>query len=170
MSFEVIHADVLNPYGYGAKVIVNIENVDGSWSQSLSGAMGKKWKGLKKDFKKWHKLTKKGKVSPPLAMGETRFFEVTEHSWFGYQKGPRIWVATIICMESGASGMGGYRRDFRYTSFADGFKRVKSFAIAHCASVHMPKVGYQYGGASWEIIKELASRISEPRLVTIAYA
>lgn len=170
MTFEVIHADVLSPYGYGSKVIVNIENADGSWAQSLSRAMGQKFKGLERDFKKWHKLTKKGKVSPPLKMGETRFFDATKYNWLGQQVGPKIWIATIICMQNGDSGMGGYRRDFRYTSFADGFKRVKSFAIAHCASVHMPKVGYQYGGASWEIVKELAERISGPRLVTIAYA
>lgn len=167
MTFEVIHADVLNPYGYGSKVIVNIENADGSWAHSLSCAIDKKFKGAKKDFKKWHKLTKKGKAHPPLEMGETRFFNATKHNWLGQQVGPRIWIATIICMESKSEG---YRRDFRYTSFADGFKRVKSFAIAHCASVHMPKVGYQYGGASWDIVKELAEKISEPRLVTIAYA
>ena len=136
MTINYVKGDATSPLGTGPRVLVHVCNDLGAWGKGFVVAVSKKWPAPEQSYRDWHKQGD----DVPFELGQVQFVEVE----------PSLWVANLI-------GQHGIRRSgrvppIRYDAVREGLQRVAEFALAHGATVHMPRIGCGLAGGSWNSI------------------
>jgi len=135
--------DATRPKGDGPRVIVHVCNDLGSWGRGFVLALSHAYPEAERRYRAWHARGEDD--GAPFALGQAQIVPVA----------PDLWVANVI-------GQHGTRRagtagppPVRYEAIRQGLAHVASFALAHAASVHMPRIGTGLAGGEWPKIESI---------------
>jgi len=135
--------DATRPQGQGPRVIVHVCNDLGGWGRGFVLALSHTYPEAERRYRAWHARGEDNGV--PFMLGQAQIVPVA----------PDLWVANVI-------GQHGVRRTgsdrpppVRYEAIRQGLARVASFALAHEASVHMPRIGTGLAGGEWSEIESI---------------
>jgi O-acetyl-ADP-ribose deacetylase (regulator of RNase III) len=139
--------DATNPVSTGRQIIVHCCNDAGFWNAGFVVALSARYYQPERDYRRWsiqNDLHVAGTGQPtqiPFALGQVQFVKVR----------PGLCVANLI-------GQHGIRsrsnpRPIRYDAIRHGLIRVRQLALAHEASVHMPRLGAGLAGGNWNVIE-----------------
>jgi len=135
--------DATRPQGQGPRVIVHACNDLGGWGRGFVLALSRAYPEPERRYRAWQ--ARGDDDGAPLALGQAQIVPVA----------PDLWVANVI-------GQHGVRRTgtdgpppVRYEAIRQGLARVASFALAHGASVHMPRIGTGLAGGEWPEIESI---------------
>ena len=140
MKIEYVKGDATAPAGDGQKIIVHVCNDLGKWGKGFVLAISRRWKAPEKAYRAAY-----AGASQALALGGVQFVQVNGS----------ITVANMI-------GQHGIRRQnskaappIRYPAIRQGLQTITDYALAHQASIHMPRIGCGLAGGRWEEIEVL---------------
>lgn len=138
----------------GPTVIAHIVNDIGKWGSGFVVAMSTKWPRAELKYRQWAS----GRLSVPLKLGHVQIVRV----------GPDTWVANM-CAQHGVRRIGDTRRPapIRYDSLRVTLDKVADFALAHQATVQMPRIGCGRAGGSWEAVEALVRSTMTDRGVSV---
>lgn len=139
MNLQYVIGDATNPVNSGRQIIAHCCNDAGYWNAGFVRALSARFHQPEREYHRWAKET-----SPtPLPLGEVQFVKVRTG----------LCVANII----GQSGIRSKtnERPIRYDALRKGLARIRDLALAHNASVHMPRLGAGLAGGSWIVISQL---------------
>ncbi len=139
MDADIVYVigDATHPQGQGPRVIVHVCNDLGGWGRGFVLALSRAYPEPERRYRAWHARGEDD--GAPFALGQAQIVPLA----------PGLWVANVI-------GQHGTRRagsdgppPVRYEAIRQGLARVASFARAHDASVHMPRIGTGLAGGEW---------------------
>ncbi len=136
-----VSGDATKPVGAGPKVIAHICNDEGKWGKGFVLAVTQRWKEPEAVYRRQYKQ------NPKPQLGDVQFVEVE----------PQTTVANIIGQHGIRRGSGGMA-PIRYGAVETALTKVAEYALAHGASVHMPRIGCGLAGGSWEEIEPFIKR------------
>ncbi|GEM45288.1 macro domain-containing protein [Deinococcus cellulosilyticus] len=137
-----VAGDATQPKGEGNKILVHVCNDLGKWGKGFVLAVSRRWKEPERQYKLWAD----GKTDQKFKLGEVQFVQVQED----------LWVANLIG-QHGVKTQGSRSSvpPIRYEAIRQGLATVAEFALAHEASVHMPRIGAGLAGGDWQKISEI---------------
>lgn len=140
VNIEYVVGDATRPRGEGTKLIVHVCNNSGKWGKGFVLAVSKRWPLPEAIYRQ----SFTAECKPEL--GEVQFVPVESD----------IVVANMI----GQHGVRSLRNPdapppIRYAAVREGLEKVAEYALAHHASVHMPRIGCGLAGGRWEDIEQL---------------
>jgi O-acetyl-ADP-ribose deacetylase (regulator of RNase III) len=137
-KIKYVHGNVLDPRGAGIKVVCQLVNDQARfWGGGVAKEAAKKFPSAHREFSSWI-----WSVPRPRRLGEVHFADPDNS----------IVIASLI----GQVGFGPSSAPrIRYAALERCFERVRDFAVARSASVHMPRIGTGQSGGSWETVEEL---------------
>jgi O-acetyl-ADP-ribose deacetylase (regulator of RNase III) len=136
-SIRYVLGDATNPASPGNQIIAHCCNDAGYWNAGFVRALSTRYHQPERDYRRWAQTN----APIPFALGQVQFVKVR----------PGLCVANII-------GQHGIRsksnlRPIRYDALKHGLIRVRHLALAHHASVHMPRLGAGLAGGDWPVIE-----------------
>ena len=138
-AVRYVKGDATQPAGDGPRVITHVCNDRGGWGKGFVLALSRRWASPEAAYRAWHK----GAGDVPFELGAAQFVEVE----------PALWVANVIGQHGTRSSKG--VPPVRYDAIRAGLERVTEFALAHGASVHMPRIGCGLAGGTWEEVEPI---------------
>jgi O-acetyl-ADP-ribose deacetylase (regulator of RNase III) len=144
-SFNVIKyvvGDATNPVNRGNQIIVHCCNDAGRWNAGFVLALNARFHQPERDYRRW---AKGDYPSLPFALGQVQFVKVKTG----------LCVANLI----GQHGIRSHSnpRPIRYDALRHGLIRVRQLALAHDASIHMPRLGAGLAAGDWNVIEGIIS-------------
>ncbi len=140
MAIRYVTGDATAPLGTGPRVLVHVCNDVGKWGKGFVLAISRRWKLPEQRFKAWYR----GETGQSFALGEVQFVEVER----------ALWVANLVGQRGLISKHGG-EPAIRYEAVRVGLAKVRAYAIAKGASVHMPRIGCGLAGGRWEELEPI---------------
>lgn len=137
-EIRYIQGDATQPVGDGKKIIVHICNDIGRWGKGFVLALSARWPQPEKAFRDWYASGEN------FALGNAQLVAVES----------QLWVANVIGQHKITNGKGGLP-PVRYEAIQEGLGQVAAFAMAHNATVHMPRIGCGLAGGTWDKIEPL---------------
>jgi O-acetyl-ADP-ribose deacetylase (regulator of RNase III) len=141
-SILYVKGDASQPQGTGNRIITHCCNNQGYWNAGFVKALSRRWPEAERAYRRWAETHDE---QNPFALGRVQFIRVA----------PGLCVANMI----GQAGIRARNSDapppIRYYALQEGFLRVRELALAHNASVHMPRMGAGLAGGNWERISEI---------------
>jgi O-acetyl-ADP-ribose deacetylase (regulator of RNase III) len=146
-SINYVVGDATNPASVGRQIIVHCCNDAGFWNAGFVRALSERYYQPERDYRRWsieHDLYSTG-TGPqpriPFALGQVQFVKVRAG----------LCVANLI----GQHGIRSHSnpRPIRYDAVRHGLIRVRQLALAHDASIHMPRLGAGLAGGNWNVIE-----------------
>jgi hypothetical protein len=137
IQIKYVIGDATNPVSAGRQIIVHCCNDAGFWNAGFVRALSERFHQPEREYRRWSTTE-----SPiPFALGQVQFVKVR----------PGTCVANLV-------GQHGIRstsnpRPIRYDALRHGLIRVRQLALAHEASVHMPRLGARLARGNWTIIE-----------------
>jgi O-acetyl-ADP-ribose deacetylase (regulator of RNase III) len=139
-----LKGDATEPVGEGRKIIAHICNDIGAWGSGFVMAVSRKWPLAKEAYHKWHKSMTDGL----LPLGEVQFVTVEktiqianmvgQHGIHWCSTGPRQFLQK--------------EPPIRYGALQRALKKVAEQARESGATIHMPRIGTDRAGGSWDRI------------------
>ena len=148
--FTVVVGNALEPVsGIGPVMILQVVNDKAArWGAGFSRSAGKKWPAAQASFEDW------ARESGNLQLGAVHVSEIE----------PNLSLASMVAQR----GYGPSNRPrIRYSALADCLRQVATYARAHEASVHMPRIGAGLAGGNWWVIQELVEDLLCSRAVDV---
>jgi O-acetyl-ADP-ribose deacetylase (regulator of RNase III) len=139
VGITYVTGDALSPEADGPAIVAHIVNdATPNWGgRGFAQAVRERLPNVQEDFRQWARLHR-----PLFRLGESRLFKVSAGRW----------IESMICQEGyGPSAT----PKLRYGPLQGCLTRLADHALAHGATVHMPRIGAGQAGGSWEIIEEL---------------
>ncbi|MCX4956761.1 macro domain-containing protein [Streptomyces virginiae] len=136
-TLKIIAGDATNPQTKGPKVIAHICNDLGGWGKGFVLAVSRRWPEPEREYRRWHR----DRAGNDFALGAVQFIHVRAD----------IWVANMVAQRGMRTGSGG--PPIRYEALERCLDSVAEHALAHNASVHMPRIGCGLAGGKWERIE-----------------
>lgn len=139
MKIQYVIGDATNPVSSGRQIIAHCCNDAGYWNAGFVRALTARFHQPEREYRRWTK-----EASPTtLPLGQVQFVKVRTG----------VCVANII-------GQHGIRsktnpQPIRYDALRKGLTRIRDLAVAHNASVHMPRLGAGLAGGSWLAISQI---------------
>ena len=138
-TINYVIGDATNPVNPGKQVIVHCCNDAGYWNAGFVRALSARYHQPERDYRRWAQTN----APIPFALGQVQFVKVRTG----------LCVANLI-------GQHGIRsksnpRPIRYDALRHGLIRVRHLAMAHEASIHMPRLGAGLAGGNWNVIKQI---------------
>ncbi|OLV19207.1 macro domain-containing protein [Deinococcus marmoris] len=134
--------DATQPEGTDPKVLVHVCNDQGHWGAGFVLALSRRFKQPEAAYRAW--ATGQTDTQNPFELGCVQFVDVE----------PGLWVANLIGQHDIArQARPASRPPVRYDAIRAGLRRVRTFAQAHQASVHMPRIGAGLVGGDWTVIE-----------------
>lgn len=139
-----IRGDVTKPEETGGiRVIVHSCSDGGSWGvegRSVAGDISRRWPEVRQEYEAQFQN------GPGLRLGEIQLVDVED----------KLWVANCVAQH-------GYRRPgnlqpFKYEAFEACMNSLVCSFASRNASIHMPKVGTNLGGADWHTVEHIIER------------
>ncbi len=139
MKIQYVIGDATNPVRPGRQIVAHCCNDAGYWNTGFVRALSARFPQPERDYRRWAQT----KSPIPFALGQVQFVKVRTG----------LCVANII----GQHGIRSHdnERPIRYDALREGLARVRELAIAHSASVHMPRLGAGLAGGSWLVISQI---------------
>lgn len=137
-NIHYIKGDATQPNGEGNKIVVHICNDIGGWGKGFVMAISKRWKQPEAAYREWYKS------NDNFELGVVQFVKVEDD----------IWVANMIGQHKINRDESG-NAPIRYEAVENCLTKVGEFALAHNASVHMPRIGCGLAGGTWDRIEPL---------------
>ncbi|MFF4261358.1 macro domain-containing protein [Streptomyces virginiae] len=141
-SLKIIAGDATNPQAKGPKVIAHICNDLGGWGKGFVLAISRRWPEPEREYRRWHRE----RAGNDFALGAVQFVHVRAD----------IWVANMVAQRGMRTGSGG--PPIRYEALERCLNSVAEHALAHNASVHMPRIGCGLAGGKWERVEPVISK------------
>jgi O-acetyl-ADP-ribose deacetylase (regulator of RNase III) len=137
MTIQYLKGDATQPQGAGFKIITHICNDIGGWGRGFVLALSKRWKEPEREYRQWYESGQN------FQLGEVQFVPVEAG----------LVVANIIGQHkvSATNGV----PPIRYEAVRAGLQKVADYALAHAATVHMPRMGAGLAGGKWEEIEKI---------------
>lgn len=139
---DYVVGDATNPVKPGNQIIAHCCNDAGYWNAGFVRALSARHYQPEREYRRWSKTTK---PTVPFALGQVQFVKVRTS----------LCVANIIAQHGIRSESN--PRPIRYHALQQGLTQVRQLALAHDASVHMPRLGAGLAGGDWAIIEGLIS-------------
>ena len=136
MALNFVIGDATNPIGPGTKIIAHICNNQGGWGRGFVLAISKKWKQPEIHYKNMFNKD----------LGSVGLVEVNEE----------IFVANMIAQAGYMSITN--KKPVQYDYLALCLNKVREFATALQASVHMPRIGCGLGGGEWVVVESIVKK------------
>ena len=140
MPVNYVRGDATQPIGSENRIITHCCNDQGYWNAGFVKALSHRWPEPERAYRRWAT----GLETLPFALGNVQFVRVDAG----------LCVANIIG-QSGIRNRGTYPPPIRYEAIRKGLQRVRELAIAHKASIHMPRMGAGLAGGNWDLIAEI---------------
>lgn len=136
-SVAYVFGDALQPRGKTPQIIAHIVNDRATtWGAGFAKKVAQKFAPAQIDFRRW------GAETANLQLGRTHFF--------GDPSG--IEIASMIAQQ----GFGPSEQPrIRYPALQACLAAVAERALAHGATVHMPRIGCGQAGGKWEVVGEI---------------
>lgn len=131
--------DATAPDTDGNAIIVHVCNDVGGWGRGFVVALSKRWPEPEARYRAWHR----GDEGEPFELGAVQLVQVEENRW----------VANLIGQRGTRPSAG--TPPVRYDAIREGLARVRDHALAHDASVFMPRIGCGLAGGKWEHVEPL---------------
>ncbi|MER5416214.1 macro domain-containing protein [Streptomyces virginiae] len=141
-TLKIIAGDATNPQAKGPKVIAHICNDLGGWGKGFVLAVSRRWPEPEREYRRWHRE----RAGNDFALGAVQFVHVRAD----------IWVANMVAQRGMRTGSGG--PPIRYEALERCLNSVAEHALAHNASVHMPRIGCGLAGGKWERIEPVIGK------------
>ncbi|MFB6479598.1 macro domain-containing protein [Streptomyces virginiae] len=141
-TLKIIAGDATNPQAKGPKVIAHICNDLGGWGKGFVLAVSRRWPEPEREYRRWHRE----RAGNDFALGAVQFVHVRAD----------IWVANMVAQRGMRTGSGG--PPIRYEALERCLNSVAEHALAHNASVHMPRIGCGLAGGNWERIEPVIDK------------
>ena len=133
-----VRGDATEPRGSGCRIVAhNINDKAMSWGFGFAGRVARKWPKAEAAFKQRVLADKSA-----LRLGSIFRTEVEAD----------LWTFQMVCQRG--YGPGSAKR-IRYGALKECLGQLAAFASEQAASVHLPRLGTGYGGASWSIVSEI---------------
>jgi O-acetyl-ADP-ribose deacetylase (regulator of RNase III) len=136
-NIKYLTGDATNPIDTGGmRIIAHVCNDKGGWGAGFVLALSKKWSKPEQVYRSC--------PVPNLILGNVQYIQVEND----------IIVANMIAQH-------GYRRDnngkppLRYGALTYTLRKVNEVALAHNATLHMPRIGAGLAGGDWNVIEQL---------------
>jgi len=140
MPVIYVKGDATNPTGWKNRIITHCCNDSGFWNAGFVKALSRRWPEPERAYRRWST----GSETLPFALGQVQFVRVA----------PGLCVANIIG-QSGIRNRNTYPPPIRYEAIREGLERVRQLALAHHASIHMPRMGAGLAGGNWQLIADI---------------
>ncbi len=137
-----LRGDATDPQTQGAKLIVHICNDIGGWGKGFVLAISKRWPEPEYAYRQWYRE----RADNDFALGAVQFVSATRE----------ITVANMVAQRDIHPSSEG--PPVRYQAVADGLAKIADWAVAHDASVHMPRIGCGLAGGKWSEIGPLITK------------
>ncbi|WP_030672597.1 macro domain-containing protein [Streptomyces rimosus] len=141
-SLKIIAGDATDPQAKGPKIIAHVCNDLGGWGKGFVLAISRRWTEPERAYRRWHRA----RAENDFALGAVQLVQVR----------PDIWVANMVAQRGIKTGSGG--PPIRYEAVERCLHTVADQALAHHASVHMPRIGCGLAGGRWERIEPIISK------------
>lgn len=139
-AIQYLKGDATAPTLPGNKIIAHICNDAGRWGKGIVLTISKRWKEPEASFRSWFASGEN------FELGKVQFVQVSTDTW----------VANIIGQHNVASKKNmNMVPPVRYEAIAAGLRAVGDFALAHNATVHMPRIGCGLAGGTWDRVEPL---------------
>ncbi|MFI0975545.1 Appr-1-p processing protein [Streptomyces sp. NPDC021093] len=148
---KIIAGDATDPQAKGPKIIAHICNDLGGWGKGFVVAVSRRWPGPEKEYRRWHRE----RAGNDFGLGAVQLVQVRTD----------IWVANMVAQRGIRSGSGG--PPIRYDAVERSLTALAAHALAHQASVHMPRIGCGLAGGKWERIEPLITQSLSARDVAV---
>ncbi|MEU8892355.1 macro domain-containing protein [Streptomyces sp. NPDC048442] len=148
---KIIAGDATSPQAKGPKIIAHICNDLGGWGKGFVVAVSRRWPGPEKEYRRWHRE----RAGNDFGLGAVQLVQVK----------PDIWIANMVAQHGIRTGSAG--PPIRYDAVERGLEAVAAHALAHQASVHMPRIGCGLAGGKWERIEPLITQSLSARGVAV---
>jgi O-acetyl-ADP-ribose deacetylase (regulator of RNase III) len=137
-TITYLKGDATNPRGTGPRIVAHIVSNRGLiWGAGFGRAVRKKWPKVQDEFAKWavgH--------HDDFHLGNIRLSRVDDS----------LYIAHLVAQH----GVGPSKTPrVRYGAVETCLQKLADFALAHNATVHMPRIGTGEAGGTWEIIGEI---------------
>jgi Zn-dependent peptidase ImmA (M78 family) len=134
-----VTGDALSPVADGPAIVAHVVNdATPNWGgRGFAQAVRERMPHVQEDFRMWVRLHR-----PLFRLGESRLYKISATRW----------IETMICQEGYGPSVS---PRLRYAPLQACLIRLADHALAHEATVHMPRIGAGQAGGSWEIIEEL---------------
>ncbi|MFO0659274.1 MAG: hypothetical protein U0165_05520 [Polyangiaceae bacterium] len=148
--------DATRPYLAGPAVIAHVCNDVGAWGAGFVLAVTRRWRAPEEAYRRWFRDKHAEDATPPE-------FSLGAVQWVPVQSD--LWVANLI-------GQQGLRRakavaPVRYDAIELTLSRLATLALAHQASIHMPRIGCGLAGGTWDKIAPLIERQLESQGLSV---
>ena len=135
-------------------VVAHIVNDIGRWGSGFVLAISKRWPKAELKYRQWAT----GRLSIPLRLGLVQIVNVESN----------IWVANM-CAQHNVRKPGDMKSPppVDYNALERTLTKVADYALAHGTSVHMPRIGCDKGGGSWDVVSAIVEKTLESRGVQV---
>ena len=139
MPINYVIGDATNPVARGNQIIAHCCNDEGFWNAGFVRALSQRYHQPERDYRRWAE----SKAPIPFALGKVQFVKVRTG----------LCVANIIGQHGIKSKTN--LRPIRYDALREGLSEVRELALAHNASIHMPRLGAGLAGGNWNVIVQI---------------
>ncbi|MFE6778494.1 macro domain-containing protein [Streptomyces sp. NPDC057702] len=148
---RIVPGDATNPQAKGPKIIAHICNDLGGWGRGFVLAISRHWPEPEREYRRWHRE----RASNDFALGAVRLVRVR----------PDLQVANMVAQHGMRRGSGG--PPIRYDAVASCLHAVAEHAVAHEASVHMPRIGCGLAGGTWDRVEPIINETLSARDIAV---
>ncbi|MEU3553796.1 macro domain-containing protein [Streptomyces fragilis] len=138
-SLTIVAGDATNPQAKGPKIIAHVRNDLGGWGKGFVLAVSRRWPEPERAYRRWHQE----RAGNDFAPGAVQLVRVR----------PDVQVANMVGPRGIRTGGGG--PPIRYDALERCLNALAGHALAHQASVHMPRIGCGLAGGRWERVEPL---------------
>ncbi len=149
-----VKGDATNPQTSNTAIIIHVCNDVGGWGKGFVLAISRKWNQPEEAYRLWYKQQSKVITAAiqyqriesrdkyadesKFELGKVQFVKVNETTW----------VANMIAQVNTKPDADG-TPPIRYIFVKECLERVTAFALAHQATVHLPRIGCGLAGGQW---------------------
>lgn len=153
---EYIVGDATDPKVEGTKIIAHICNDIGGWGRGFVLSVTKRYPIAEASYRAWSKG--QAIANAPFVLGEIQLVHVADQTF----------VANMIG-QHGVNVDENGKPPIRYDAVEKCLTRLREYAKAGNASVHMPRIGCGLAGGKWSEIESIVNRVLAHDVRTIVY-
>jgi O-acetyl-ADP-ribose deacetylase (regulator of RNase III) len=139
-ELHYLEGDATVPQAKGKKIIAHVCNDIGRWGKGFVLAVSARWDAPEAEYRTWHRR------GDGFALGAIQLVRV--EAW--------IWIANMIAQRGTKAGHNG--PPIRYDAVESCLTQLAVRARDLGASVHMPRIGCDLEGGTWEEIEPIVQR------------
>ncbi len=151
-SVFYLEGDAVRPHGgvHPNRIICHIVNDAGKWGSGFVVPLAERWPDAEQAYRDWSY----GTLKPSFTVGMTGPMQLGQS--MSLIVDPNIMILNM-CAQRGIRAYVG-EQVVDYSALAACMKTARLTALLNGASIHMPRIGTQRGGGTWEEVVETFTR------------